>query len=152
MQKQHFNVIVLLTGLFLGLNTMLFAEEEPAQPQSEIKGEVVQGVPVKAEVVEKALPNYTLTLKQLIEEAGKNIKKVEKEIEKKEIFEKNKTKEKHKDELTRLEQARRQKEEELVELERRKMRPYQIDIALKEQERLREKEIERRLRKLGEKN
>jgi colicin import membrane protein len=48
---------------------------------------------ISLETVEKAMPVYSLSLKQLIEEAEKNIKKVDKELKEQKIFRENRERE-----------------------------------------------------------
>ena len=62
------------------------AQENKAEPEKE-------KVEISPEVIEKTMPSYKLNLKQLIEEAERNIKKVDDELKKQEIFKRNQEKE-----------------------------------------------------------
>lgn len=75
----------------------------PPTPQSpreedslEEKAEAVQArekIAVEPEVIEKTMPSYRLNLKQLIEEAKRNIKKIDEEMKQAEIQKQNKERE-----------------------------------------------------------
>jgi len=82
MQKIKQNNFILIISLILFLNSFLFAQE-PNQKQK---------IEINPQEIEK-IPAYKLSLKQLIQEAQKNIKKAEEKIKQQKFLEKNKAKE-----------------------------------------------------------
>ncbi|MDI6758253.1 MAG: hypothetical protein QMD94_01040 [Candidatus Omnitrophota bacterium] len=97
-QKMYFVFICIISGIIFFSRISSFAQEE-TQPKT-AQGKAVpleSGQVEKAEVgsyvTEKAMPSYNLSLKQIIEEAKKNIKKVDEKIREGEIFKRNQERE-----------------------------------------------------------
>jgi tetratricopeptide (TPR) repeat protein len=107
-QRLFFPICLILAGqttalwsvsLFFPSKGLLFAQEETHLQSSQIKdlasleSEQVEKAEFGLEVTEKVMPSYGLSLKEIIEEAKKNIKKVEERMREQEIFKRNQERE-----------------------------------------------------------
>lgn len=88
--KRALILVFMCIGLYV--STAVFSQENLSPQKIEEKAEK-EIVEVKPEAVERVMPAYKLNLKQFIEEAKRNIKKVEEEIRQQEILERNRARE-----------------------------------------------------------